>query len=231
MEFPNDGGLVFCQSVIYGFGYDETSDDYKVMRLVQFFAGEDDSWRSEVKVYSLKNDSWKRVPDCPYYLCYKPSYGMLASGALHWVVNPKAESDTTNLILAFDIGVEEYRLVPQPDFSDKNFHMNVGVLGGCLTILCIHNNFRLDVWVMKEYGVKESWMKLYSVQPLGYIRLVAYSKSGEEVLLEKNKCLAWYDIKNSKRVKNVKIQGAPDWFEASICWGSLVPLGGNQGEE
>ncbi len=79
--------------------------------------------------------------------------------------------------------------------------MNVGVLGRCLTILCIHNKVRLDVWVMKEYGVKESWTKLNSVQPFEYIRPVAYSKSGEEVQLEKNKCLAWYDIKNSKRIK------------------------------
>jgi F-box interacting protein len=137
------------------------------------------------------------------------SFGMLASGALHWLVNPKAESDRTNLILAFDLGVEEYRLVPQPDFYDKNSSMNVGVLGGCLTIHCNRYRHRLDVWVMKEYGVKESWTKLFSVmQPetirsFDYVRPVAYSKSGGEVLLEqfrkddKNK-LVWYDLKNKR---------------------------------
>jgi hypothetical protein len=26
----------------------------------------------------------------------------------------------------------------------------------------------------------------------------------------------------------VKIQGAPDMFDLDICWGSLVPLGGNR---
>uniref|UniRef100_A0A2N9I8H1 F-box domain-containing protein n=1 Tax=Fagus sylvatica TaxID=28930 RepID=A0A2N9I8H1_FAGSY len=233
MEFPHDGFCV-CQFVIYGFGYDEKSDDYKVVRLVQFYADDNDLWESEVKVYSLKNDSWNRVQDCPYYLRYKRGYGMLASGALHWVVNPKAESDKTNLILTFDLGVEEYRLVPQPDFVDKDFHMNVGVLGGCLTIQCNHFKVNLDVWVMKEYGVKESWMKLFSVmQPetirsFDYVRPVAYSKSGGEVLLEKDlKKLVWYDL-NKKRVRNVRILGAPDTFELDICWGSLVLLGGNR---
>uniref|UniRef100_A0A2N9IDC3 F-box domain-containing protein n=1 Tax=Fagus sylvatica TaxID=28930 RepID=A0A2N9IDC3_FAGSY len=232
MDFP-DGlqGLFYCKSV-YGFGYDETSDDYKVLKLFQLFVGDDTN--SVVKVYSLKNDSWNKVPDCPYNLYYPCSFGTLASGALHWLVNPKVKSDRTNLILAFDLAVEEYRLVPQPDFYDKNSSMDVGVLGGCLTILYNHNRHRLDVWVMKEYGVKESWTKLYSVQPFEYMFPVAYSKCGEEVLLEKvmleknSKRLVWYDLKNNKRVKNVKIRGVPDWFEPFICWGSLVPLGGNR---
>uniref|UniRef100_A0A2N9I2J9 F-box domain-containing protein n=1 Tax=Fagus sylvatica TaxID=28930 RepID=A0A2N9I2J9_FAGSY len=185
LEFAPDG-YDFCQYTVSGFGYDETSDDYK------------------------------------------------------------AESDRTNLILAFDLGVEEYRLVPRPDFSDKDCHMNVGVLGGCLTIYGSNYINRLDVWVMKDYGVKESWTKLFTaMEPFSILdpfwissfqdeRPVAYSKSGGEVLLEqfrmedKNQRLVWYDLKNNKKVKNVKIQGSPDKFHADICCGSLVPLGGNR---
>ena len=57
---------------------------------------------------------------------------MLANGALFWVVSRKPESNTARLIAAFDLATEAYRLVPQPDYSNKNFHMNVGVLEGCL---------------------------------------------------------------------------------------------------
>ncbi|GMY33617.1 F-box protein CPR1 [Fagus crenata] len=231
MEVPQDVRLL--RSVTYGFGYDEKSDDYKVVRLVQFFADDNDLWESEVKVYSLKNDSCNRVQDCPYYLYDSVSSGTLASGALHWLVNPKVISDRTNLILAFDLAVEEYRLVPPPDFYDKNSSMDVRVLGGCLTIFCHRYRHRLDVWVMKEYGVKDSWMKLFSVtQPetissFDFVIPVAYSKSGGEVLLGKDvKKLVWYDL-NKKRVRNVRIQGAPDMFDLDICWGSLVSLGGN----
>ncbi|GMY35329.1 F-box protein CPR1 [Fagus crenata] len=237
LEFAPDG-YDFCQYTVSGFGYDETSDDYKVVRSVRLYLPDNKPSGSEV--YSLKNDSWRRLPDYPYILRYKRAFAMLVSGALHWLVTSKAESDRTNLILAFDLGIEEYRLVPHPDISDIISLMNVGVLGGCLTIYCSHPFSRLDVWVMKDYGVKESWTKLFTImQPFSissfkYERPVAYSKSGGEVLLEqfrmedKNQRLVWYDLKNNKKVKNVKIQGAPDKFHADICWGSLVPLGGNR---
>uniref|UniRef100_A0A2N9IEE6 F-box domain-containing protein n=1 Tax=Fagus sylvatica TaxID=28930 RepID=A0A2N9IEE6_FAGSY len=237
LEFALDR-YEFCQYTVSGFGYDETSDDYKVVRSVRLYLADNNSSGSEV--YSLKNDSWRRLPDCPYNLRYLRAFAMLVSGALHWLVTSKAESDRTNLILAFDLGVEEYQLVPHSDFSDKDCHMNVGVLGGCLTIYRNYYFTHLDVWVMKDYGVKESWTILFSVvlpfsvSSFTYERPVAYSKSGGEVLFEqfrmedKNQRLAWYDLENNKIVKNVKIQGAPDKFHADICCGSLVPLGGNR---
>jgi|UniRef100_A0A2N9IC48 F-box interacting protein len=242
LQFAPDG-YDFSQNTVSGFGYDETSDDYKVVRSLRLNLAENSSSGSEV--YSLKNDSWRRLPDYPYNLRYLRSFAMLVSGALHWQVTSKAESNRTNLILAFDLGVEEYRLVPHPDLSDKGSQMTVGVLGGCLT-MCNNCYFthRLDVWVMKDYGVKESWTKLFSVKEpspslrsflsFQYGRPVAYSKSDGEVLLEqyrledKNNRLVWYDLENNKKVKNVKIQGAPDQFHADICCGSLVPLGGNR---
>ena len=237
LQFAPDG-YDFSQYTVSGFEYDETSDDYKVVRSLRLILAENSSSVSEV--YSLKNDSWRRLPDYPYNLRYLRAFAMLVSGALHWLVTSKAESDRTNLILAFDLGVEEYRLVPRPDFSDNDCRMNVGVLGGCLTIYRGNYFNRLDVWVMKDYGVKESWTKLFtamepfSISSFQYERPVAYSKSGGEVLLEqfrmedKNQRLVWYDLKNNKKVKNVKIQGAPDKFHADICCGSLVPLGGNR---
>ncbi|GMY35327.1 F-box protein CPR1 [Fagus crenata] len=71
-------------------------------------------------------------------------------------------------------------------------------------------------------------MQPETIRSFDYVRPVAYSKSGGEVLLEKDlKKLVWHDL-NKKRVRNVRILGAPDTFELDICWGSLVPLGGNQ---
>ncbi|PON58766.1 hypothetical protein TorRG33x02_290210 [Trema orientale] len=95
-----------------------------------------DSFDSEVKVYSLKAKAWKRVKDFPY----------LRHKGAHCV---------------------------HPDYGDRGFHMNLGVLGDCLCVISNYTSNRtkdfrkrksdcVDIWVMKEYGVKESWTKLYS---------------------------------------------------------------------
>ncbi|KAK2984010.1 hypothetical protein RJ640_024224 [Escallonia rubra] len=223
-------GMGICQYVVYGFGFDCASDDYKVVRMVQFYGADDDSFGSEVKVYSLNSNSWQRIQDFPYYLRYKLCHGVLASRALHWVVSRKPESDAENLIAAFDLGSEEYRLVPQPEYCDNGFHMNVGVLGGCICVICNYCLRNADIWVMTEYGVRKSWVKLISVaQPrdirsLEYVRPITYSKSGERVLLEQDHGrLLWYDLRK-KIVNNVELRGVSDFLEANVCLGSLVQL-------
>ncbi|KAI8000265.1 F-box protein CPR1 [Camellia lanceoleosa] len=230
IEFPDY--FTSCQYIIYGFGYDSLTDDYKLVRMIQFYGDDWDSFDSEVKVYSLKSNSWRRIQDFPYYLRYKRGYGVLVGSALHWVVSRKYESDTANLVAAFDLTDEKYRLVPQPEFSDKDFHMNVGELDGCLCILCNYVQVRIDMWVMNNYGVKESWTKLFSIaQPqvirsFEFVTPLAYSKSGREVLLvQDNKKLIWYDLEH-KKVKNIKIHGLPEYFETEMCVESLVPLKG-----
>ncbi|XP_059643589.1 F-box protein CPR1-like isoform X2 [Cornus florida] len=236
IEFPGGSGI--CEFIVYGFGYDSVSDDYKLVRVVQFYEkDDDDSFDNEVKVYSLKSNTWRRVQDFPYYLPYKREHAMVVSGALHWLVSRRPESDKADkFIAAFDLGVEEYRLVPLPELLDKNVHMNVNDFGGCLTLLCNYFAVRVEVWVMEEYGVKESWTKLFSVtQPsmirsFDYVRPLDYSRSGGEILLEQDgNILVWYDLER-KTVKNVGIHGLDGLIESYICVASLVPLRGRGGD-
>ncbi|XP_022731253.1 F-box protein CPR30-like [Durio zibethinus] len=232
IEFPP----WFCCAhfIVYGLGYDPVSDDYKLVRMVQFYGKYVDSFASEVKVFSLKTNSWRRIKDFPFYLKYKRAYGILANNALHWVVSKKPESDTESFVVAFDLGTEEYRVVQLPDCLDKGFHMNVKALGGCLCMIANYwKPYVVDIWMMKEYWVKESWTKLLSVKQtevalcFDFVLPLAYSRCGDKILLNRDdEKFVWYDLRR-KRVKNVKIQGAPSSFEAEMLVGSLVPLNGN----
>ncbi|XP_059639156.1 F-box protein CPR1-like [Cornus florida] len=216
---------------IYGFGYDGVSDDYKVVRIVEYYSKDDgDSFDSEVKVCNLKSNTWRRIQALPCYLLYDRN-ATLANGALHWLVCRKPYSDRANLIAAFDLGVEEYRLVPQPDYSDKSFEMNVVVLGEWLCVLCHIHSFRVELWVTKEYGIKESWTRLFSVLPTEIssypsdaFRPLAFSRSGGEViLLQDCERFLWFDLKYKIITKAKKNY----WEELEgpfICFGSLVPL-------
>ncbi|XVF62525.1 hypothetical protein PTKIN_Ptkin09bG0015300 [Pterospermum kingtungense] len=113
----------------YGFGYEPISDDYKLVRMDQFDelirGGDDITWETEVRVYSLSTNSWRRIKDFPFRFKYFQSNGILANHALHWVVRNKSNSDTKSIIVAFDLGTEEYRVVPLPDGLGEDSNMSI----------------------------------------------------------------------------------------------------------
>ncbi|KAJ0082331.1 hypothetical protein Patl1_09773 [Pistacia atlantica] len=244
--------------VFYGFGHDPIKDDYKLLRMVQFKENDPDeivssSFGYEVKVYSLKTNSWRKISNLPkylrylfqffYHLMFRRGYGVLASGSLHWVAPRRLELvDVPNLIVAFDLVKEEFRELSLPDYGDesdninKNFQLDVGVLEGSLCVVCYRDQVYADVWMMTEYGVKESWTKLFTVKRpgtmncLAFLRPLAYSKEGDKVLVEVNgEKLLWYDLEK-KRLRSVRINGGPDSFGAEMCVGSLVPLNDGDGK-
>ncbi|GKV18742.1 hypothetical protein SLEP1_g29081 [Rubroshorea leprosula] len=242
IDLPDDSsksGYVF-----YGFGQDIKSNDYKVVRMVQFYKNEDDEegcyYDYEVKIYSLMHNCWKKITKFPrylrflfmffYHLLHRRGYGVLANGVLHWVLPPRSEMGWRNMIVGFDLGTEEFTEVPQPDNIDENFLLDVGVLDGCLCMICNYNQVNVEILVMKRYGLKESWTSLLSIQKatptnlVKFLRPLAYSKDRMKVLLEMDsQKLVWYDLQR-KKTRTVKIDGAPDSFSAGIFIGSLISL-------
>lgn len=226
----------FCGARVYGFGYEPVLDDYKLVSISQFIGLDYQSFESEVKVYSLRTNAWKEIESMPYVLCYTGKMGILVNNYLHWVVTRKLEPEETELIVGFDMGTERFQEVPIPDNVNHHFEMEVGVIENNL---CIVANYQeegdFEVWVMKEYGVKESWTRLFKIaHTRGTIKNVmplAYSKAGQEVLFEQDhEKLVWYDLK-SQRLKVVRLRGMPRPFEAMVFVGSLAPLTvGNRGK-
>ncbi|XVF87854.1 hypothetical protein PTKIN_Ptkin18bG0154300 [Pterospermum kingtungense] len=236
-----------CKSryVFYGFGQDLKTNDYKVVRMVQFskIDDEDDEgyfFDYEVKVYSLKNDSWRKITKLPHYLrfmfqffyhlLHRRGYGVVAAGVLHWVMPPRIEFGLRNRIVGFHLGTEEFVEVPQPECADRDYLLDVGVLEGCLCAICNFDQVTVDVWVMKEYGVKESWTRLLSIKKtraintLTFLRPLAYSEYRDKVLLEiNNQKFVWYDLQK-KKMRSVKIGGSLGTFGAEVYVGSLVPV-------
>ncbi|MBA0568932.1 hypothetical protein Golob_006398, partial [Gossypium lobatum] len=182
-----------CKSgyIFYGFGQDVKTNDYKVVRMVQFNKSDDEDdegifYDYEVKVYSLKNDSWRKITKLPpylrfmfqffYHLLHRRGYGVLAGGVLHWVMPPRIELGPRNRIVGFDLGNEEFIEVPQPECADKNYLLDVAALEGRLCAVCNYDQEKIDVWTMKEYGVKQSWTKLISIQRTRTITTLTFLK-------------------------------------------------------
>lgn len=214
-----------CDAYFDGFGYDACSDDYKFVRIMVFSNGNPAS--TEITVYSMKNNSWEKIKKgCPYHF-WKPRNGVLAGGALHWLANRKPEADEANLMIAFDLSHEEFYQVPMPfAVGGGGFSACLEVLRGCLSLVCMY-----DIWVMKEYGVKDSWTKLFTfregvIGPDDYLHVLTYSKCGHKVLVDKNNGhLYWYDLERQRVESVFKIDDLVRGYDNSIvCMDSLVSL-------
>ena len=223
---------------VHGFGFDSFAGDYKLVRISYFVDLQNRSFDSQVRVFSLKMNSWKELPSMNYALCCARTMGVfvensnLNSSSLHWVVTRKLEPFQPDLIIAFNLTLEIFNEVPLPEIGEVNsesesFEIDVAVLGGCLSMIVNYQTTQIDVWVMKEYGLKDSWCKLFTLvglffpTPLKSLRPLGYSSDGKKVLLEiDRKKLFWYDLK-SENVTSVP--GIPNMNEAMICVGSLVP--------
>ncbi|KAH7858726.1 hypothetical protein Vadar_027213 [Vaccinium darrowii] len=134
IEFPEN-----CQDepiISFAIGYDSITDDYKVVRMVEFGFFKYDV---EVRVYSMRLNFWRRVQDipCEFGIWQWPMGGLSAvgCGVLHWI----GLAPFGNLIVAFDLLAEEHRLLPGPECDDT---WNLGELGGSLCIF-VYNKVKL----------------------------------------------------------------------------------------
>ncbi|THG03833.1 hypothetical protein TEA_017286 [Camellia sinensis var. sinensis] len=106
-------GKGFILAISYGFGYDSSNDDYKVVRISNF----NDSL--EVKIYSLRTDSWRKIQDFPSNIIgfHSMDSGKLVNGSLNWVgINP---SDHSWVITALDLAKETHREISQPNYGKE----------------------------------------------------------------------------------------------------------------
>lgn len=195
-----------------------------MVRIIQF--GKNKVDYTEVTVYSLKTNFWRHIKELSFPFFFPLRIGALAAEALHWLTfKTTSTAKGYGLILAFDLKTEKFFRVLLPDIKDKtcfDFH----VLSGSLSLTCIIYNHQQpgSIWVMKEYGVMESWIKLFSCSVEGVRRPLAYSKNGDRVFVHKSgKPLYWYHVKKMMEIRLVHIHGAPHFFRSVvICVDNLV---------
>ncbi|KAF6149492.1 hypothetical protein GIB67_011393 [Kingdonia uniflora] len=216
--------------IVYGFGYDRVVENYKVVRMVSLYNDfSDEENYSEVSVYSLGLDLWRRVSNVPYESYFAVS-GEFVSGALHWVVSDWSKQEGS-IIVAFDISNEEFREIPEPEpeYRSGSFLITVRVYEGELCLICNYDDICVDVWVMKDYGIKGSWIKLFkfdqhtTIQSFVFVIPLCVSKSSEVLMVKDGKTFILYDPKR-KRASNLTIRGLPDWFCAITYLETLVSL-------
>lgn len=236
----------------FAFGYDVSSDTYKVVLLISDEARN----RSNVLVMSLGNNLWRpiqRFPAVPLPFRYSDpgvNDGVYLNGSLNWlalrdsfhsngVYGWKRVDADEFVIVSLDLGTETYRRFMPPSGFDGKSPVEPSV---CILrdYLCFsHDDKRTDlvIWKMEEFGVEESWTELLriSYQNLQSVHLdfvdLQYSQwlplhlsDRDDTLILANKQERQAILYNLRDNSAVRtrISDKVEWFSAKVHVESLV---------
>ncbi|KAB1202160.1 hypothetical protein CJ030_MR8G020238 [Morella rubra] len=135
--------------------------------------------------------------------------GAYTNGIASW----RAQNDC-EIVLSFDMSNEVFLITPLPDEAAirhesrtnwKNFFVLKELVAMAIYIR-EEGPFGLDIWLLLEYGVKESWTKLVTVGPnlTGFIQTLGYGKN-DTIFFDKSEGeLVLYDP-STKEMRNLQI--------------------------
>ncbi|KAM5575098.1 hypothetical protein ABKV19_014171 [Rosa sericea] len=214
----------------FGFGFDHTTDDFKVINSRSTEDG------VEFIVYAFKTGSWRQIQR--WFPYRRPGAGILLNGGLHWLM--RRVEDNSRVIVSLSLAEEEVREIPLP------LDLGVGVWDALelglffKDSLCIAHTFVTEMvdeialtsynefWVMKEHGVAESWTKTkffsdFECSDLSLLSSGYWRENHVLFLSEVSERLGMYNY-NDLSCQGLSIPGYPKVSGAGFYLESLVSL-------
>ncbi|XP_058744973.1 F-box/kelch-repeat protein At3g23880-like [Vicia villosa] len=229
---------------LHGFGYDCVGDDYKLIRYASIRPkfhtfqpshrdlklARDKSLKPFWEIYSLKNNSWKKLeidmPSCTKYNSGFGTFRVYLDGACHWLNLDKENNYIGASLISFDLSNEVFISTPIPSFVGEPC-TGLLVLNGSIALFTYHENMScfnistFDISVLGELGVKESWYKLFTVGPLPFFKSpIGVGKKGEIFFRKNDSELVWFDF-NTNTIKHLGFKAGRDKRRGN-CFGRIV---------
>lgn len=228
---------------IRGFGFSQSTNQYKV---IQILSHKDQavisSGELQVEVHTIGTNTWRNIGDLPYVLD-QPYYGAFLNGALHWYAH--SHDNRRAFMCSFDLGNEQFQQFPGPptrgyDKCRPTNSISVGVSVGFLYLCDGFLEPNLDIWIMKKYGVKESWTKEFVIvnsvvsklqRLYGSLHILNYrenmnkeaTEGAELQLLFGSEALLAYNVR-SKSIRSPKVFDIKSNYQAIPYIPSLVSI-------
>ncbi|KVI10630.1 F-box protein At3g07870-like [Cynara cardunculus var. scolymus] len=245
------------QEVLFGFGFHPVTNEYKVVKIVYYrnwqvrrriIRNNRNYPKSEVQILTISKQtnksSWRCLGKVPYHLDRQATEAPVVNGRIHWVSRPgRIAGVPGRAIISFDLKDEQFKVVAKPGHAivnRGNYHL--AVIKGCLAAVISCGYGKLEIWVMKEYDSKESWMKEFVIHgafpakmpsheqhhygiwrwPLGgrMVRVLCVLKNGDILLEYRGGSLVKYDPK-WKEFKDVVFPRMPKLFQTIVHVGTL----------
>ncbi|KAL4328458.1 hypothetical protein AHAS_Ahas13G0202100 [Arachis hypogaea] len=139
-----------------GFGYDHVNDKYKLFAILDK--------KSRMFTFGPKS-TWRTIQDfprCNYrgYLVDRVGLFVSGTGTLNWLFHRYL---SFVWVLSLDLVKETFNQFSLPNRDSDDDHRvtpQLGILRDCLAVCYETKKTHWTVWLMKEYGVPQSWTKL-----------------------------------------------------------------------
>lgn len=222
---------------MFGFGFDIKSKDYKVVKMTYSQSRGAFLLPPKVEIFSLSLGIWKQldgfIPES-YIVEYFYKQAVV-HGKVHWT-GYKIDVERKrmkNLILAFDLSDEIFVELQLPECLVIGLPMNLNTaeFGESLAIYhydkCTWTRI-CSIWVMKEYGVVESWSKEYNIVLDWEPGMILGFRNNSEILLTRRTGqLVSYNLETHEKM-NFDIIGTKNSFFMGTYKESLILL--NEGQ-
>ncbi|XP_059663821.1 F-box protein CPR1-like [Cornus florida] len=173
----------FPCTVLVGFGFNSCTNDFKVIRMFQFLDLDTEIFMVPpvAEVYEISTGLSRAISAVPPYnmssgkkSCSYYDESVFVKGASHWLL-----IENPNSILSFDMASEVFREVMFPASVANETAMSISIFRESLSLFTYDRDlWEYCIWVMKEYGVVESWTKLFTIgRQIG--RVLGLRKTGE----------------------------------------------------
>jgi F-box interacting protein len=190
----------FDGSYSFGFGYDYSTHDYKLLRSY-YNEYESGFPKLEFEIFLLKTFTWRKInldkDDNTYNsICSKvpmKQHSTFFNGVIYWAVEPKSTPELMKpSIIYFDLAEEIFHEVSFPEslsYFTRGGYFKVlselGILGEhlCLSVCTDQdfNNFSIQLWVMKKSW---TWTRLATIPyQNSCLRPIFLSNNNSEVLM------------------------------------------------
>ncbi|KAH0720062.1 hypothetical protein KY284_005092 [Solanum tuberosum] len=194
---------------VFGFGVDlSKTDDYKLVRLV---------YRVEIK-HCMMEFMWSQA---------------FVNGVVHWIAYDVVANGggLWSLVMTCSIADEVFGEIMLPDALVSVIPMNLSIMLFEESLVVRYereiDDASCEVWVMKQYGVLESWSRLYRINLVADMeKVVRFRNNGEVLFSTRSNDLISYDP-NSGRNMGLCIQGSYRSFYVQNYMESLILLKGN----
>ncbi|CAB4293430.1 unnamed protein product [Prunus armeniaca] len=205
-----------------GLGFSNGTNEYKLLQMTN---------GTEAEIYTIGTGVWRSVGNAPGDIDQLP-FNPFLHGALHWV---SYSSTVPDFIHSFHFEREQFRPLPVPSLLGNRFSdcYILEVVGGCLCLSVFDDDYsKFDMWVMKEYGVQESWTKvlvfgnLYECPEERICHVyepIMFLRNGEILLLFNNCAVVCYN-QETKSFREIRITWTRSPFEAIAYSPSFVSL-------